>query len=110
MTDNRFPRPTRGYLSSADFQLSEFLVPRHRSGFGPLPGSFSCRLTSTHENGGGQQRIRTHRSPHPATGAQELTARHPANGSLPPNLGHQNQPTHSPGSSLPREGILVDYA
>src|SRR5260370_16777524 len=59
-TDNRFPRPTRGYLSSADFQLSEFLAPRHRSGFGPLPGSFSCRLTSPHENGGPQRRVRPH--------------------------------------------------
>src|SRR5260370_14572125 len=83
-TDFRFPRPTRGYLSSADFQLSEFLAPRHRSGFGPLPGSFSCRLTSTHENGGRPRRVRTHRLHHLATGAQELPATHRAIRSCPP--------------------------
>src|SRR5260370_34747515 len=85
--DNRFPCPTRVYLFAADFQLSEFLVLRHPSGFGPLPGSFSCRPTSTHENGGRQRRVRTHCSHHLATGAQELPARHRAIGCWPLTLG-----------------------
>src|SRR5712691_1145210 len=83
MTDNRFPRPTRVYLFAADFQLSEFLAPRHPSGFAPLPESFSSRPTSTHENGGRQRRVRTHRSHHLATGAQELPARQRAIGCWP---------------------------
>src|SRR5260370_33028548 len=87
MTENRFARPTCGYLSSADFPLSAFLLPRPRSSFGSLPGSFSSRLTSTQENGGRQQRVRTHRSHHLATGAQELPARHRAIGCWPPTLG-----------------------
>src|SRR6266481_10108534 len=87
MTDNRFPRPTRVYLFAADFQLSEFLAPRHPSAFAPLPGSFSCRPTSMHENGERQRRVRTHRSHHLATGAQELPARRRAVRCWPPTLG-----------------------
>src|SRR5216684_6149277 len=39
------------------------------------------------ENGGRQRRVRTHRSHHLATGAQELPARHRAIGCWPPTLG-----------------------
>src|SRR6266571_386836 len=108
MTDNRFPRPTRGYLSSADFQLSEFLVPRHRSGFEPLPGSFSCQLTSTHENGGRQRRVRTHRSHRLATGAQELPARRRAIGCWPPTLGVGLHQRPSAGCCWIRECFPVE--
>src|SRR5260370_3499488 len=107
-SDNRFPRPARVYLFAADFQLSEFLALRHPAGCAPLPGSFSCRPTSTHENGGRQRRVHTLRSQHLAAGAQESPAGHRAFGCWPPTLGVEFHRRPSVGCCWIRGCFLVE--